>query len=159
MKTRKKKIILIIYFCIFVFISGNAFTQKSDKAQKGIVYVPAYSSINHSDLKWEFNLTVTLSIHNIDLKNKIYIETIDYYNTTGSKIQSYIRDTKKILNPLETYTIAIKESDIRGGIGANFIIKWNSQSPVNRPLIETIMISTSGQQGISFTSRGETLSD
>jgi hypothetical protein len=88
------------------------------------------------------------------MKNKLIIDSIDYYNTLGKIIHSYVKNKKITLQPLETYSFGIKETDNRGGIGANFIIKWSAQSKVNKPIIETIMIGTRGQQGISFTSRG-----
>jgi hypothetical protein len=159
MKFLKSIIFFISVSCLLFLITDSAYSRSAEKIQKGTVYVPAYSSINHSDVKWEFNLTVTLSIHNIDLKNKIYIESIDYYNSSGKIIQSFVYDKKINLQPMETYNIAIKEKDTRGGIGANFIVKWHSHVKVNKPIIETIMISTSGQQGISFTSRGVTIAE
>jgi hypothetical protein len=142
---------LIITLSIFNF---DISAQLNSPAVKETVYVPAYSSIFHGDLKWEFNLTVTLSIHNTDMKNKIIINTIDYYNTAGKIIRSYIKDNMITLNPLETYTLCIKETDVTGGVGANFIVKWSSPLKSNRPVIETIMIGSRQQQGISFTSRG-----
>ena len=51
----------------------------------------------------------------------------------------------------------ITEKDKTGGSGANFIVVWKSDTYVNPPIVETIMISTKGQQGISFTSRGQVI--
>ncbi len=143
--------VIIITLCVLII---PAFTQVNSPAMKETVYVPAYSQIFHGDLKWEFNLTVTLSIHNTDMKNKITISAIDYYNTAGKIIRSYVKDSAITLNPLETYTLCIKETDVAGGVGANFIVKWHSLSKTNKPIIETIMIGSRQQQGISFTSRG-----
>ena len=159
MKCVKKFFLQFIIISFLFFGTVPASPLSGNMTQKETVYVPAYSSIYHSDLKWKFNLSITLSIHNIDLKNKIIIESIDYYNTAGKLIYNYIKSDKIILNPLETYNLGIKETDDRGGIGANFIIKWYSQSKANRPIIETIMIGTKGQQGISFTSRGVAIND
>lgn len=159
MKFNRVKIFFTVLVFSIVILNNSAFTQSAGKSQNGTFYVPAYSSIFHSDLKWEFNLTVTLSIHNIDMKNSIIIDSIDYYNSAGKIIHSYIRDKKIYLQPMETYNLGIMESDVRGGIGANFIVKWHSTSKSNRPVIETIMISTRGQQGISFTSRGVAVED
>lgn len=147
--------VLLFYFCISVQI----FSQSINMASKETIYVPAYSSIFHGKLKWEFNLSVTLSIHNVDLRNKIIISSIDYYSSSGKLINRYIRNKHLELKPLETYNLGIKDSDIRGGIGANFIVKWYSRSKVNAPVIETIMIGTRGNQGVSFTSRGVPISD
>jgi ABC-type lipopolysaccharide export system ATPase subunit len=143
-----------------IFSDNNiVLSQVSGKAEKGTVFVPAYSAILHGELSTEFNLAITLSIHNTDMKNPIVIDTINYYNAKGKIIFSYLKDRKIVLQPLETYNMGVKESDKRGGIGANFIVKWSGSVKVNRPIIETIMIATRAQQGISFTSRGETISD
>ena len=149
-----------IIFCSVIFFDNHsAISQVSGKAGEGTVFVPAYSAILYGDLSKEFNLAITLSIHNTDMKNSIVIDTIDYYNAKGKIIFSYLKNRKIILKPLETYNMGVKESDKRGGIGANFIVKWSASGRVNRPIIETIMIATRAQQGISFTSRGETISD
>jgi hypothetical protein len=53
----------------------------------------------------------------------------------------------------------VPEKDKAGGSGANFIVKWNGENLVSPPVIETIMISTRMQQGISFTSRGQVIEE
>jgi len=157
----KHKYAVSLFFILSVlFISAKDLSPQPGKImRKGTVYVPAYSSIYHSDLKWEFNLSITLSIHNVDLKNKIIITSINYYDTSGKLIHKYIGGKQLELAPLETFNLGIKETDTRGGVGANFVITWHSYSKVNKPVIETIMISTRGQQGLSFRSRGVTIAD
>ena len=51
-------------------------------------------------------------------------------------------------------TIYIDELDIEGGTGANFLFDWKIKPTSNEPLFEGVMISTSGQQGLSFTTQG-----
>jgi hypothetical protein len=63
------------------------------------------------------------------------------------------------LKPLESLVYIVKESDMRGGSGANFIVKWKADVPVNMPVLEAVMIGARGQQGISFTSRGREIFD
>ncbi len=155
---RQTFVVFSVLFLIFC-ASLQAGTKSGKIVKKQTVYVPAYSSIFHSDLKWELNLSITLSIHNVDLKNKIIISSIDYYNSSGKLIHKYINSRHLELKPLETYNLGIKETDTRGGVGANFIVKWQSYSEVKKPVIESIMIGTRGQQGISFTSRGVTISE
>ena len=46
----------------------------------------------------------------------------------------------------------IDVADKRGGKGANFIVGWGSEDPVNEPIVETVMIGGRGTQGFSFTS-------
>ncbi|MEN6439720.1 MAG: DUF3124 domain-containing protein [Syntrophobacter sp.] len=38
-------------------------------------------------------------------------------------------------------------------------MKWKSDAKVTEPIIETVMISTATQQGISFTSRGQVIEE
>ncbi|HOT43530.1 MAG TPA: DUF3124 domain-containing protein [Spirochaetota bacterium] len=117
------------------------------------VYVPVYSSIYHGDREREFNLAVTLSVRNTDTRNSITLERVDYYDTAGKILKRYL-EGKQILKPMESVQYLVRESDIKGGPGANFIVAWRSSRPVSAPVIESIMIGTGGQQGISFTSRG-----
>jgi len=51
----------------------------------------------------------------------------------------------------------VEEEDLRGGVGANFLVLWESGKSVKFPIIEAVMISTSQQQGISFISKGRTI--
>ncbi len=77
----------------------------------------------------------------------------DYYNTEGNKIRQYIKKPV-FLKPLETIEIIIEEDDKEGGSGANFIFNWAMKNHNNPPLFEAIMISTYGQQGLSYSTRG-----
>lgn len=51
----------------------------------------------------------------------------------------------------------VKESDSKGGSGANFLVAWRAETEVNEPIMEGVMIGAAGQQGISFTSRGKAI--
>jgi hypothetical protein len=51
----------------------------------------------------------------------------------------------------------VKESDTKGGSGANFLVEWHAETEVNEPIIEGVMIGAAAQQGISFTSRGKAI--
>ena len=59
--------------------------------------------------------------------------------------------------PMATVQIIIDEKDKSGGTGANFIFDWMIKPDSNEPLFEAVMISTSGQQGLSFTTQGKRL--
>jgi hypothetical protein len=128
--------------------------EYNTKLSKGqLVYVPAYSHIYSGDREKPFLLTVTLSIRNIDTMHQINVTAVNYYETQGKLLRKKI-DKPLTLNPLESLRYVIPESDKSGGSGANFIVEWHSDKPVNQPIIESIMIGTKSGQGISFTSRG-----
>lgn len=118
------------------------------------VYVPAYSHIYVGNREQPYLLTVTLSIRNTNSKHAITVSVVDYYETQGQRLKAYL-DAPKILAPLASMRYVVPQKDKSGGSGANFIVTWSSKSPVNPPLIETVMIGTESQLGISFTSRGQ----
>jgi len=117
------------------------------------VYVPAYSHIYIGNRERPFLLTITLSIRNIDQKQRITISEVGYYETQGKLVKRFL-DKSITLKPLESLRYVIPENDKSGGSGVNFIVKWKSDKLTNPPIIESIMIGTQNQQGISFTSQG-----
>jgi hypothetical protein len=127
--------------------------ENFDNFYQGKTYLPVYSHIYHIHELRTFDLTITVSIRNISLSDSVYILKADYINTIGENIRQYIK--KPIyLKPLETIEIIIDEQDMEGGSGANFIFEWAMKNEKNPPLFEAVMISTYGQQGLSFTTRG-----
>jgi len=156
-----KKSCHFIYGSIFLFICFFSSLPLQAEEKIGLsdgqtIYVPAYSHIYSGDRERPFLLTVTLSIRNIDPGDQIKITTVDYYETQGKFLKKYL-DKPVILNPLESIRYIIPERDKSGGSGASFIVGWESDKFVNPPVVESIMIGTESQQGVSFTSRGQVI--
>lgn len=120
------------------------------------IYVPAYSHIYGGDHERPVLLTVTLSVRNTDPHHPIRITAVDYYATQGTLLKSFL-GTPLVLKPLESVRYVVPEKDKAGGSGANFMVSWKSDAPVNPPIVESVMIGTQSQQGISFTSRGQVI--
>ena len=127
--------------------------ENFDKYIQGKTYLPVYSHIYHVHEHRTFDLTITVSIRNVSETDSVYILRADYFNTIGENIRQYIKNPI-YLKPLETLEIIIAEQDIEGGSGANFIFDWATNNDKNPPLFEAVMISTYGQQGLSFSTRG-----
>lgn len=117
------------------------------------VYVPVYSHIYSGDREQPFYLAATLSIRNTDRTHAITLTAVDYYDSEGRFLKHYL-EKQLDLNALASKRYVVPESDKSGGSGAKFIVVWKADHPVAEPLIESVMISTKTQQGISFTSRG-----
>jgi hypothetical protein len=117
------------------------------------VYVPAYSHIYTGNRELPILLTVTLSIRNVDAKHPLTITAVDYYETQGKLLRKYL-DKPVTLPPFASTRYIIPQKDKTGGSGANFLVDWRSELPINPPLIESIMIGAE-LYGISFTSRGQ----
>jgi len=145
------------FFCCLFLGTGTAGAASEILLSKGMtVYVPIYSHIYSGDREHPFYLAATLSIRNTDPKHTINILSVDYYDSKGKLLKSYLENSIS-LNPLSATRYIIKESDKSGGSGASFIVKWKSDVKVNAPIIESIMIGTKTQQGISFITQGRAI--
>ncbi len=133
----------------------SAQLNPADSLEQGSSYLAVYSTIYSVTEHRVINLTVTVSLRNISSTDTIYISKADYYNTEGDLIRSYLK-SPIYLKPLETIEIVINEKDTHGGSGANFIFDWSRKEGYLDPVFDAVMISTSGQQGISFTTQGIT---
>jgi hypothetical protein len=121
------------------------------------VYVPIYSYIYYYDSqKHLINLAATLSIRNTDLRHPIIITAIGYYNTSGQLVEKYL-DKPSELSALASADFFIKQNDVTGGLGANFIVEWVAEKTVSQPVIEAVLISTESGRGISLLSPGRVI--
>ncbi len=124
----------------------------------GTTYLPVYSQIYQLHEEKTYNLTVTVSMRNVSPTDTLYLFVADYYNSKGEKLNAYINQPIA-LQPLETIDIVIEETDQSGGTGANFLFDWGIANARHEPIFESVMISTSGQQGLSFLTRGIKISN
>lgn len=120
------------------------------------VYVPVYSHIYTWERSRTMNLTATLSVRNTDLTHSIILASINYYDSNGASIRKYLEQPVE-LRPLAATSFLVDQEDTSGGSGAAFVVEWVTQKEVSVPVIEAVMISTSGNQGISFVSPGRVI--
>lgn len=128
----------------------------SRRVRSQTLYVPAYSHIYYRDAQRSINLATTLSIRNTSSEISLVLSSIDYYDSQGEHVRAYL-DTTRSLGPLASTFVVVETDDIRGGVGANFLVRWGAKAPVPPPVVETIMISTASTQGISFRSPARVL--
>lgn len=121
------------------------------------VYVPIYSDIYNQTRDSRTLLTATLSIRNTSPKDSLFISKIDYYNTEGDLVRSYL-DQSIYLRPMESIDYVIEQQDTSGGSGANFLIDWYAKRPIT-PLFQAVMVGGLGAQAFSFTTEGIEISD
>ncbi len=135
-------------------LSGEALSLSKGQT----LYVPVYSHIYWGPKPRAFDLACTLSIRNVDPHVAITLTSVDYFNTDGKKIRSFLDKPVKVL-PLGTKEYYIEETDKAGGSGANFLVKWAADKDTNPPIVECVMIGVESSQGVSFTSRGRVVLD
>ena len=136
-----------------------ALGRSLDGAEAGqIVYVPAYSHVFSGDGERDLLLTATLSVRNADPVRPIRLAGVRYVGSEGQTIRSYV-DATQALGPLATASFVVAESDRAGGVGASFLVEWTADGAPVPPVIQAVMISTAGQQGISFVTEGRVIAE
>jgi hypothetical protein len=125
-----------------------------DSLIHGTTYLSVYSQIYDQSEHRTYDLTATVSLRNTNRSDTVFIDKAEYFNTAGESTRTYF-DQPIYIAPMETVEIVIDEWDREGGTGANFLFGWTTKPNLNEPLFEAVMISTSGQQGISFTTSGK----
>lgn len=125
-----------------------------DSLESGITYLSVYSEIYSHNEQSTHDLAVTVSMRNTSITDTIFINRAEYFDTKGRAIRSYF-DQSIYLAPMETVEIVIDQADQTGGSGANFLFDWQIPVESSEPLFEAVMISTYGQQGLSFTTQGK----
>ena len=157
MNAQLKITTMVLVLACAIAMPASLDAQGHTALSKGqTVYVPAYSHIYIGGKKRPFALAITLSIRNIDLDADIRLREVNYYGSTGKLIESFVDDAPTV-RPQESLRFVVAEDEEGGGSSANFIVKWESTTAVNPPIIESIMIGARSSQGISFTSRGRAI--
>lgn len=113
-----------------------------------LLYVPCYSEV-HLDQERRFRLAITLSIRNTSLTDTLVVKEVAYYDTAGKLVKQFA-DSEIEVGPLATVDFFVPEEDRTGGTGANFLVRWASESPITDPVVEAVMVSTAGANGVSF---------
>lgn len=126
---------------------------ESELQYHDLVYVPIYSDIYIDATTQKSLLAATLSIRNTSHTDSIFISKIDYFNTGGDLVRSYITNTISI-EPMATVNYVIEKEDDTGGPGANFIVELSARSQNVKPLIQAVMIGQDGNTGFSFVTDG-----
>ena len=152
---------IVLYWLLPLLLLSGLSAARADTIARWLnqtVYVPLYSHI-YADERYKdkpFNLTATLSIRNTDPIHGLTLKRVDYYDSQGKLLKNYL-DKPLTIAPLASTRYIVQESENEGGSGAKFIVGWSAQQPVSDPIIESIMIGTKLQQGISFLSRGRVI--
>jgi hypothetical protein len=148
--------LLVTILLVVLALPGAAHAGAVSRGQ--LLYVPVYSEIPFGEGKRTLSLTATLSLRNVDTGKKITIRRADYYDSQGRLVRSYLQEPR-VIGPLSSFELLVKESDRSGGISASFLVQWDSDSPVLAPVAESIMIGAFSGQGISFVGRARVLEE
>lgn len=119
----------------------------------GTYYVPIYSDIYVGDNIPKELLAATLSLRNTSFVDTLFISKIDYYNTDGLPVKSFI-DQQIAISPMATVNYVIDRDENTGGSGAHFVVDIHARSPEVRPLVQAIMVGEYSNKAFAFESDG-----
>lgn len=142
-----------------VFVHAPAQAQSGPILSRGqSIYVPAYSHTYQGPRSRPYKLTILLSVRNTDPRRQLTVTSVDYYDSAGKLVRGYLKEPAT-LPAMATKEYLVEQEDVLGGSGANFIVRWRSQEPMNAPVIEAVMVGSAAGQGISFISPGREIAE
>jgi hypothetical protein len=127
-------------------------SSSTKKVRGQVLYLPIYSNVPYFEHNRKYDLSAFVAVHNTDLHNKMKITKVLFFDNDGNLVSNYLKYVTT-LKPLGTTNFFVPEND-KSGTGSNFIIEWVSDTLINEPLIESVMIGLSSGQGVSFSSTG-----
>ena len=135
MNKREMMLTAVIGVLFLALLPGASWSSGADvPMSKGqTVYVPVYSHIYPGDQEHPFYLAVTLSIRNVDPNRPITVMSVDYYDSEGKLLKSYL-EHPVAMSALSSRRYIVKESDKAGGSGASFLVRWIAEGEVNVPV-------------------------
>jgi hypothetical protein len=118
--------------------------------------VPAYSALRDKIGRSRIHFATTLSIHNTSPDKNLILERVHYRNTEGELVQEYL-ERAVALKPYGTIELFVSRDDLRGGTSANFVVHWAAAEQTAKPIVEAVMIGSTGAATYSFVSHGRTV--
>ncbi len=148
----------------FLLASTAANAQEVRMLNSGqSLYLPIYShivfgNVGRSGTPSQVLLSALVSIRNTDPGRPLRVLSARYYDTNGKLIGERM-PKPVIVAPLGTLELFIERNDASGGSGANFIIKWDANSPINPPLVEALHVNMDGGKAVVFTTQAQPIDD
>ncbi|CAA7615136.1 DUF3124 domain-containing protein [Magnetospirillum sp. UT-4] len=127
------------------------------------VYVPVYSHIWHGNLDSKGQpqmllLSSMLSVRNTDPDDGLIVRSVRYYDTAGKLLREYMTQPAR-LGAMASTDVFVEHKDDAGGAGANFLVVWSAERPINPPIIETVNAYFFGPHSLAFTSPGKVIAE
>ncbi|TCJ11769.1 DUF3124 domain-containing protein [Parasulfuritortus cantonensis] len=118
------------------------------------LYLPIYSHLPYgnrvaADKPGLYPLSILVSLRNTDPRQPIRLTSARYYDTNGKLLREYL-NAPRTLAPLATLELFLERNDLAGGSGANFLIAWQADKPVNVPIVEAVHADVTGNRTLSF---------
>ncbi len=127
------------------------------------IYLPIYShmlygNVGKSGKVSQVLLSALVSIRNTDSKRPLRLLSARYYDTQGKLLSERV-PTPVVIPPYGTHELFVELNDASGGSGANFVVKWDAEAPINPPLIEALHANMDGGKAVIFMTQSVPIND
>lgn len=119
------------------------------------IFVPAYSEILLSRERTRL-LSTSLAIHNAAPSEPLVVQSVRHYDTDGNLVKEYVERPLQ-LAPFATKVFVVERPSEGTGAGANFVVEWAAQKAIFEPVVEAVMLGSSGNRGYSLVSPGRVM--
>jgi hypothetical protein len=153
----------VFVFALFLPLTAANAQEIRTLSSGQSIYLPIYSHMLYGNLgrsgrASQVLLSALVSIRNTDMRRPLRILSARYYDTHGKLLGERV-PAPTILPPLGTLELFVELNDASGGSGANFIITWDSDAPVNPPLVEALHANMDGGKAVIFMTQSVPIND
>lgn len=118
------------------------------------LYLPVYSHMLYGNLGKSGKastvlLSALVSIRNTDPRRPLRVLSAKYFDTQGKLLGERVPNGA-VIPPLGTLELFVELNDASGGSGANFVIRWEAEQPLNPPLVEALHANMDGGKAVIF---------
>lgn len=150
-------------FALFLASTAAIAQEARPLAKAQTLYLPIYSHMLYGNLGRSGGassvlLSALVSIRNTDPRRPLRLLSARYFDTRGKQLAERV-PTPVILPPLATLELFVELNDASGGSGANFIIKWEAEQPINPPLVESLHANMDSGKAVIFMTQSVPLAD
>lgn len=153
----------ILLFTVLLLSCTLARSQDARSPSLGqTLYVPVYSSMMYGNLSRagtpsKVLLSAMVSIRNTDPARSVRLVSAKYHDSTGKLLREYVQ-APVIIAPLGTREYFIELHDDTGGAGANFLIRWEADTPAAPLVIEAVHANLDSAKAVVFVTQGVSVS-
>lgn len=145
----------VAWVVLTFFLLAAVHAEEAPALSKGqTLYLPIFTFIWHGNMNKQgypekAPASALVSIRNVDPTHSVRVLSARYYDTAGRLLKEYLTAPRTI-GPLGTYELYVEKREMAGGSGANFLIEWQADSPVNPLLVEAVHADIQGHRTFAF---------
>ncbi|NBS01667.1 MAG: DUF3124 domain-containing protein [Rhizobiales bacterium] len=121
-------------------------------------YLPLYSSVALGGGSTTVHLGANVTLRNISTDQPLVVTSARYFDRAGELVTE-LATQAFTLKPMATIEVFIPITEqsvgLRGGRGGSILLEWAAQGPVPEPIMEALVLGSSGPASFSFISRSQ----